>query len=65
MSHMFRSSKATVLDLSSFDMTKVTGKTSMLTSAKATTGYAKDEAAAAIFNAISGKPSTLVFTIKS
>lgn len=61
---MFSWSKATSLDLSSFDTSKVTYMSSMFSSSKATTGYARTQTDANKFNASSGKPSTLTFIVK-
>lgn len=64
MASMFRDSHVTSLDLSSFDTSKVTNMSSMFWSSKATTGYARTQADADKFNASSGKPAGLVFTVK-
>ena len=66
MQGMFaRSSLEGTLDLSSFDMSGVTNTRQMFESISATTGYARTQADANKFNASSGKPSTLTFTVKS
>ena len=65
MNNMFNQSKATSLDLSSFDTSKVTNMGSMFYGSKATTGYARTEEDAARFNASSNKPSGLTFVVKS
>lgn len=64
MYEMFRFSNATVLDLSSFDLSKLTGTTNMLSSAKATTGYARTTVDANKLNSVSGKPQALNFVVK-
>ena len=64
MSEMFRNSKATSLDLSSFDTSNVTDMTNMFRYASATIGYARTQADADRFNASSNKPSGLVFVVK-
>ena len=63
---MFHNSKATKLDLSNFTITSSTKITSMFSGAAATTGYAKDEATATLFNdsSVTNIPSTLVFRVK-
>lgn len=64
MSYMFAGSKATILDLSSFDTSNVTNTTYMFYSSKATTGYARTQADANKFNAVSFKPAGLNFVVK-
>ena len=61
---MFNDSKATSLDLSSFDTSKVTNMGGMFDGSQATIGYAKTQADANKLNASSGKPSTLNFVVK-
>ena len=55
MSTMFQSSRATRLDLSSFDTSNVTNMNNMFQSSQATTGYARTQADANNFNASQGK----------
>ena len=62
---MFYISKATTLDLSSFDTSKVTSMGNMFGASAATTGYARTEEDADRFNASSNKPSGLTFVVKS
>ncbi|UKI58531.1 MAG: DUF285 domain-containing protein [Clostridium sp.] len=64
MSYMFYNSKATTLDLSSFELKSGVDMTSMFGNAKATKGYAKNSTIASRFNSTSNIPSTLVFTVK-
>lgn len=64
MIYMFSNSQATSLDLSSFNTSKVTNMNNMFNGSKATTGYARTQTDADKFNAISGKPAGLVFTVK-
>ena len=64
MNQMFYNSAATTLDLSSFNTSKVTDMSYMFYNSTATTGYARNNEEATKFNATSGKPSTLVFTVK-
>lgn len=66
MSYMFNKSNVTSLDLSNFVIGDSTTLTNMFTDAKATTGYAKDEATATKFNdsSVTGIPDTLKFTVK-
>ena len=64
MESMFANTIVSTLDLSSFDTSKVTNVNGMFTNCIATTGYARIQADADKFNASSGKPSTLIFTIK-
>lgn len=68
MVNMFRGSYATTLDLSSFDLSNLGASTmkDMLTSAKATTGYARteDDATKLNNNYMSGIPFTLNFVVK-
>ena len=65
MSGMFYNTAAPSLDLSSFDTSNVTKTTMMFKYSKATVGYARTQADADKFNASSGKPSGLTFTVKS
>lgn len=64
MEAMFSNSKATTLDLSSFDTSKVTNMKSMFSRAAATKGYARTQADVDRLNSSKGKPSTLNFTIR-
>ena len=66
MSQMFTYTTADILDLSSFAIGTDTDLTTMFYGAKATKGYAKDEATATRLNAlgIDDKPDTLTFTVK-
>ena len=65
MKSMFHGSKATSLDLSSFDTSKVTDMSSMFYKSQATIGYARSQEDADRFNAsTTGKPDTLTFTVK-
>jgi surface protein len=61
---MFYNSRATTLDLSSFDTSSVTNMNSMFRDSRATTGYARTQADADRFNNSSNKPSALVFVVK-
>ena len=61
---MFEGVKASVLDLSSFDTYKRASMERMFSGSSTTTGYAKTCEDAARFNASSGKPDTLTFTVK-
>jgi len=64
MGNMFENSQLLTLDLSSFDTSKVTNMGWMFNASQATTGYARTGDDADRFNASSGKPDTLVFTVK-
>ena len=66
MNEMFKNSYATILDLSSFDISKVTDMSGMFNGAKSTTGYAKDKTTADKFNdsSVTKIPKTLKFTVK-
>ena len=64
MNSMFHNSKATILDLSSFDTSNVTNMGSMFRNSSATIGYARTQADADNFNASSGKPTGLNFVVK-
>ena len=66
MSEMFMYTIVDTLDLSSFVIGADTDLTTMFYGAKATKGYAKDEATATRLNALGtdNKPDTLVFTVK-
>lgn len=66
MSEMFMYTIVDTLDLSSFVIGTDTDLTTMFYGAKATKGYAKDEATATRLNALGtdNKPDTLVFTVK-
>jgi surface protein len=68
MVNMFRGSHATTLDLSSFDLSNLGASTmkDMLSSAAATTGYARTEEDAAKLNNynMSGRPYFLTFVVK-
>ena len=64
MSYMFMYSKATNLDLSSFDTSNVISMGNMFSGSKATTGYARSQEDADRFNASSNKPDTLTFIVK-
>ena len=66
MSSMFHNSKETKLDLSNFTITSSTKITSRFSGAAATTGYAKDEATATLFNdsSVTNIPSTLGCRVK-
>ena len=61
---MFYGSHATILNLSSFDMTNVTNTNSMFRNAVATTGYARTTADANKFNSSSNKPAGLTFVVR-
>lgn len=65
MSKMFSSSKATSLDLSSFDTSNVTNVNEMFTNSKATTVYARNLDEATKFNNLSYKSSRLKFVVKT
>ena len=65
MEGMFFGSDATILDLSSFDTSKVTNVSNMFYLSKATTGYARTQTDADKFNASYRKPSSLTFVVKS
>ena len=65
MSNMFYGSKATTLDLSSFDTSSVTDMKQMFWNSKITTGYARTQEDADRFNTSSHKPSGLTFVVKS
>ena len=62
---MFEGVKASVLDLSSFDTYKRASMERMFSGSSTTTGYAKTCEDAARFNASSGKPAALTFTVKN
>ena len=64
METMFANSKATVLDLSSFDTSKVTDMKYMFLRASATKGYARTQADVDRLNSSEGKPTTLNFIIR-
>ena len=66
MNLMFFKSNITSLDLSNFVIGDGTILTGMFTDAKATIGYAKDEATATLFNdsSVTSIPDTLKFTVK-
>ena len=64
MSYMFYGSKATSLDLSSFDTSSVTDMFYMFYFSETTIGYARTQADADNFNSSRGKPSGLVFVVK-
>ena len=61
-----KNSYATILDLSSFDISKLTDMSGIFNGAKSTTGYAKDKTTAAKFNdsSVTKIPKTLRFTVK-
>ena len=61
---MFSYTKASILDLSSFDTSKVTDMSGMFQESKATKGYARTQVDADKFNASSRKPKALSFEIK-
>ena len=63
MSYMFNNSRATSLDLSSFDTSSVTNMSYMFWGSRATTGYARTQADADKFNSSSNKPAGLVFVV--
>ena len=67
MSNMFMyCSQLKSLDLSSFDMANVTNKNGMLYSTNnVKDAYARTDADASILNAISGKPTTYTFIVRS
>lgn len=65
MINMFAGTLASVLDLSSFDISKVSNMDYMFAGSSATTGYARTQEEANIFNRNSGKPSSLTFKVKS
>ena len=62
--NMFSGSKATTLDLSSFDASNVTNTFNMFQNSQATTGYARTQADADKFNASANKPTGLNFVVK-
>ena len=64
MRSMFYNSKATSLDLSSFDTSNVTDIRDMFQNSSATTGYARTQADADKFNATRNKPAGLNFVVK-
>ena len=64
MGYMFQNSSATTLDLSSFDTSNVTSMGSIFRNSSATTGYARTQADADKFNAMSDKPAGLTFMVK-
>lgn len=64
MNYMFYDSQATSLDLSSFNTSNVTNMNYMFYGSKATTGYARTQADANKFNAVSYKPAGLNFVVK-
>lgn len=64
MQSMFRGSKATTLDLSSFDTSNVTDMNYMFSSTQVTIGYARTQADADKFNSSSNKPTGLTFVVK-
>ena len=64
MGYMFSNSQATSLDLSSFNTSNVIYMTYMFYNSPATTGYARTQADADKFNAVSGKPAGLNFVVK-
>lgn len=59
-------SKATYIDILSFDTSKVTNMADMFRNVSIIVGYAKDEGAADKFNdsSVTGIPSTLKFVVK-
>ena len=61
---MFYSSRATLFDLSNFDTSNVTSMGSIFRNSSATTGYARTQADADKFNAMSDKPAGLTFMVK-
>lgn len=64
MSNLFNNNSLISLDLSSFDMSKVTNTGSMLGyTIGVIAGYARIQADADIFNAIESKPSTYSFVV--
>ena len=65
MINMFAGTLVSVLDLSSFDISKVSNMDYMFAGSSATTGYARTQEEANIFNRNSGKPSALTFKVKS
>ena len=65
MYYMFSNSKATSIDLSSFDTSNVTDMSGMFYYSITTTGYARSQEDADRFNASSNKPSELTFVVKS
>ena len=65
MNNMFNQSKATSIDLSSFDTSNVTDMSGMFYYSITTTGYARSQEDADRFNASSNKPSELTFVVKS
>ena len=64
MRNMFYNSSNSVLDLSGFDMSSVTDTNDMFKYCDATTGYARTQADADIFNASRDKPTRLTFIVK-
>ena len=65
MNNMFNQSKATSIDLSSFDTSNVTDMSGMFYYSITTTGYVRSQEDADRFNASSNKPSELTFVVKS
>ena len=61
---MFAGTELTVLDLRTFDFSKVNYITRIFKNAKATIGYVKDTSIANKLNNLSDKPSTLTFVVK-
>jgi len=64
MSYTFKYSRATEIDLSSFDTSNVTNMYEMFKNNSATSGYARTQADADKFNATANKSSTLNFVVK-
>ena len=64
MQSMFANSKATILDLSSFDASQVDNMSGTFWNSSATTGYARTQADADKFNSSPGKPANLKFVVK-
>ena len=66
MSRMFNSTKTSLLDLSSFDVSNVKDFKYMFSNATAKVGYAKDQLSADKFNdsSVTNIPTTLKFTVK-
>ena len=64
MKFMFRSSKATILDLGSFDITNGSYIADMFKYSADTTGYARTQVDADKFNNSSNKPTGLTFVVR-
>ncbi len=64
MSYMFYGSAATTLNLSNFNTSNVTDMNYMFYDSTAKFGYARNREEAAKFNALSSKPSSLIFEVK-